>query len=333
MSHHPTIAIVGSGPIGSAYARVLVEQLPDAHVVMFEAGPQLTDRSRARASATSPTPTRRSAPARCRRARRPVRCASRSASRPGVVVEGMFTARQGTHLLDFGGEGSAHAPTFPAAAAATNVGGQGAHWTCATPSPAFSEKIPFIPDDEWDDLLEVGQGPAARAERGLRRLRGRRGRSARCSRRSSPASCPRATARARCRSRATRSRTARCGGPAPTSCSGRSSTPRRRSASASSCATCARPPRRGRGRPRDRRHGRGPAHARDLVRAGRPRGRGRRRVPLAAAAVGLRHPSRGARPLPHRAPRRDLDRRAGRRARSAASPRRRTWRPRSRAAR
>ena len=70
----------------------------------------------------------------------------------GIVVEGMFTARQGTHLLDFGGEGSAHAPTFPAAAAATNVGGQGAHWTCATPSPAFSEKVPFIADDEWDDL-------------------------------------------------------------------------------------------------------------------------------------------------------------------------------------
>ena len=43
----------------------------------------------------------------------------------GTVVEGMFTARQGTHLLDFGGEGSAHAPTFPAAAGATNVGGQG----------------------------------------------------------------------------------------------------------------------------------------------------------------------------------------------------------------
>ncbi|MFX5817266.1 hypothetical protein ABTE26_20435, partial [Acinetobacter baumannii] len=70
----------------------------------------------------------------------------------GTIVEGMFTARQGTHLLDFGGEGSAHAPTFPAAAAATNVGGQGAHWTCAIPRPAFSEKLDFIADDEWEDL-------------------------------------------------------------------------------------------------------------------------------------------------------------------------------------
>lgn len=71
----------------------------------------------------------------------------------GVVVEGMFTAREGTHLLDFGGEGSAHASSFPAAAAATNVGGQGAHWTCATPAPAFSEKLSFIPDEEWNGLI------------------------------------------------------------------------------------------------------------------------------------------------------------------------------------
>ena len=39
---NPTIAIVGSGPIGSTYARVLLEQVPDARVVMFEAGPQVT---------------------------------------------------------------------------------------------------------------------------------------------------------------------------------------------------------------------------------------------------------------------------------------------------
>src|SRR5688572_17360943 len=131
MSSHPTIAIVGSGPIGSAYARVLVEGLPDARVVMFEAGPQLTaipgesvrnipdadEKERAREMSQGPQ----------------AGALRESLGIPaGVVVEGMFTARQGTHLLDFGGEGSAHAETFPAAAGATNVGGQGAHWTCAT---------------------------------------------------------------------------------------------------------------------------------------------------------------------------------------------------------
>ncbi len=156
MSHHPTIAIVGSGPIGSAYARVLVEQLPEAHVVMFEAGPQVTAVPGASVR-NIPDPDEKE------RARELSQGPQAGALREslgipaGVVVEGMFTARQGTHLIDFGGEGSGHAESFPAAAASTNVGGMGAHWTCATPSPAFSEKISFIPDAEWDDLLEVAK--------------------------------------------------------------------------------------------------------------------------------------------------------------------------------
>ncbi|MGN8026465.1 GMC oxidoreductase [Microbacterium sp. 22242] len=153
---HPTIAVVGSGPIGSAYARVLLEQLPDARVVMFEAGPQLTARPGASVR-NIPDPEEK---ARARDlSQGPQSGAFReSLGIPGsAVVEGTFTARQGTFLLDFGGEGSAHAPTFPAAAAATNVGGQGAHWTCATPAPAFSEKVPFIPAEEWDDLLATAQ--------------------------------------------------------------------------------------------------------------------------------------------------------------------------------
>ncbi len=156
MSHTPTIAIVGSGPIGSAYARVLVEGIPDARVVMFEAGPQVTpipgasvrniadpdEKERARELSQGPQ----------------AGALRESLGIPGsVVVEGMFTARQGTHLIDFGGEGSGHAESFPAAAASTNVGGMGAHWTCATPSPAFSEKIPFIADDEWEDLIETAK--------------------------------------------------------------------------------------------------------------------------------------------------------------------------------
>lgn len=156
MTTGPVIAVVGSGPIGSAYARVLLESLPDAKVVMFEAGPQLTDRPGASVRNTAD-------PAEKERARLMSQGPQAGAYREslglpaGAVVEGMFTARQGTHLLDFGGEGSAHAPTFPAAAAATNVGGQGAHWTCAIPRPAFSEKIGFIEDAEWEDLVSSAE--------------------------------------------------------------------------------------------------------------------------------------------------------------------------------
>ncbi|MFH8251199.1 GMC oxidoreductase [Microbacterium sp. B2969] len=157
MSHTPTVAIVGSGPIGSAYARVILQSDPDVRVVMFEAGPQLT--------AIPGESVRNIAdPGEKARAREMSQGPQAGAFRESlgipssVVVEGMFTARQGTHLLDFGGEGSAHAPTFPAAAAATNVGGQGAHWTCAIPRPAFSEKVDFIDDAEWEDLVSTAEG-------------------------------------------------------------------------------------------------------------------------------------------------------------------------------
>ncbi|GAA1943060.1 GMC oxidoreductase [Microbacterium deminutum] len=156
MSHRPTIVIVGSGPIGSAYARLLLEGLPTARVVMFEAGPQLTGipgesvrniadpdaKARAREMSQGPQAGR---------------FRSSLGLPEGVSVEGMFTAREGTHLIDFGGEGSGHAPTFPAAAASTNVGGMGAHWTCAIPRPGFSEKIPFIDDAEWDGLIATAE--------------------------------------------------------------------------------------------------------------------------------------------------------------------------------
>ncbi|HVL63425.1 MAG TPA: hypothetical protein VM430_18755 [Microbacterium sp.] len=102
MSHHPTIAVVGSGPIGSAYARLLLEGIPDARVVMFEAGPQLTAR---------PGESVRNIadPVEKARAREMSQGPQAGAFRASLgipsatVVEGMFTARQGTHLLHYGG--------------------------------------------------------------------------------------------------------------------------------------------------------------------------------------------------------------------------------------
>lgn len=153
----PTVAVVGSGPIGSAYARILLESVPDARVIVFEAGPRLTDVP-GESVRNIPDPE---AKEQARERSQGPQAGSHRASLgipEAAVVEGMFTARGGTHLLDFGGPGSAHAPTFPAGAASTNVGGMGAHWTCATPAPSFSERIAFIDDDEWEPLVvEAGR--------------------------------------------------------------------------------------------------------------------------------------------------------------------------------
>lgn len=152
MTATPHIAIVGSGPIGSAYARILLERLPTARVTMFEAGPQLTAVPGQSVRNIADPDAKASAR---ERSQGPQAGAHRAdlGIPADTVVEGMFTAREGTHLLDFGGAGAAHAETFPAAAASTNVGGMGAHWTCAIPRPAFSEKVPFIDDGEWEELI------------------------------------------------------------------------------------------------------------------------------------------------------------------------------------
>ncbi|WP_156761535.1 GMC oxidoreductase [Microbacterium karelineae] len=156
MNSSPRIAIVGSGPIGSAYARILLDALPGARVTMLEAGPQLTAVPGQSVRNIADPDAKASAR---ERSQGPQSGAHRAdLGIPGdVVVEGMFTAREGTHLLDFGGAGSAHAATFPAAAASTNVGGMGAHWTCAIPRPAFSERVSFIADDEWDALIDEAE--------------------------------------------------------------------------------------------------------------------------------------------------------------------------------
>ena len=123
------------------------------------------------------------------------RFASRSGIPAGVVVEGMFTARQGTHLLDFGGEGSAHAPTFPAA---RGLDQRRRAWVRTGPArrrarrSARRSRSSTTPSGT--SCIAAAEGSAARAERGVRRLGGRRRASARCSRRSSAPSCPRATA-------------------------------------------------------------------------------------------------------------------------------------------
>jgi choline dehydrogenase-like flavoprotein len=140
------VAIVGSGPTGAAYARILSEQAPGTTIAMFEVGPTISDPpgahvkniadpdARARAQAASEGPGERGA----------------KVANPGAAKAGVRAARPGTFLLPegyrFDGEDG-----LPVAAMSSNVGGMSAHWTGACPRPGGSERIAFLP--ELDELL------------------------------------------------------------------------------------------------------------------------------------------------------------------------------------
>lgn len=149
------VAIVGSGPTASAYARILSEDAPGATIAMFEVGPTVSSPPGAHVRNIG-DPERRSL---AQRASEGPGAGAETVDSPGAVKSGERRARAGTYLLPegyaFPGEDG-----MPVAAMSSNVGGMAAHWTAACPRPGGKERIPFLPDlepllDEAARLLGV----------------------------------------------------------------------------------------------------------------------------------------------------------------------------------
>jgi len=139
----PDVLVVGSGPVGAAYVRLLTEARPDLDVLVVEAGPVVSD---------PPGMNLRNIadPAQQEKAR----LLAQGHALPGtdavpLDIPGTITARQGTYLVAPGNQ------QMPAAALASCVGGQGALWTCAVPEPRDTERMTFIPEDEWQEAISV----------------------------------------------------------------------------------------------------------------------------------------------------------------------------------
>ena len=140
------VAIVGSGPTASAYARILSEEAPGATIAMFEVGPTVSNPPGAHVKNIEDPESRSLA----QRASEGPGAGAETVNSPGAVKSGQRRARPGTYLLQdgyaFPGEDG-----MPVAAMSSNVGGMAAHWTAACPRPGGKERIPFLPGLE--DLL------------------------------------------------------------------------------------------------------------------------------------------------------------------------------------
>jgi choline dehydrogenase-like flavoprotein len=136
------LLIIGSGPVGAAYARLLAEQRPETSMLMVELGPALTDPPGLHITQVE-GPERDSV---IRASQGPAR-----GSEP-QTLEAFFAgdptrARPGLHLV--GGD------AMPLASMVTGVGGMGVYWGSASPRPLDSERIPFIDEREWEEAVEV----------------------------------------------------------------------------------------------------------------------------------------------------------------------------------
>lgn len=147
------VAIVGSGPTGAAYARILSETSPGATIAMFEVGPTVSDPPGAHVKNIADADDR---------ARAQMRSEGPSAREGGERVGGIVKtaqrrARPGTYLLEDGFQVDGE-DGLPVAAMSSNVGGMAAHWTGACPRPNDSERIGFLDDaGELDELLAEGE--------------------------------------------------------------------------------------------------------------------------------------------------------------------------------
>jgi choline dehydrogenase-like flavoprotein len=147
------VAIVGSGPTGAAYARILSESCPDAVVATFEVGPLLADPPGVHVK-NIVDPDQRALAQRRSEGPAPLGAGTPTDTMEGYADSAPRLVRPGTFLLPTGFQQPGE-DGLPGAAMSSNVGGMGAHWTGACPRPGGRERIDFLAD--LDDLLAEGE--------------------------------------------------------------------------------------------------------------------------------------------------------------------------------
>lgn len=148
------VVIVGSGPTGSTYARIIRRDWPEARILMVEVGPK-----------TTPEPGKHldnlSEEARIA-ARLEAQGPARGTTYDPITKEEWETRKAGGHdasLQRRPGLFFANTDTPDEAAfagfAAASVGGMGVQWTSGCPHPSQSERVPFIDAEEMEQALSL----------------------------------------------------------------------------------------------------------------------------------------------------------------------------------
>lgn len=145
------VVIVGSGIHGSIVARALAERRPGLDILILDAGPVLTpERPGANLKDVGDLTLREELQIRSQgpdlfsygvdALRERARTVVTDGSLAVLVRAGTFLASRAGHDAD----------EMPALAMSTNVGGMGAHWTCACPDPGGDELSPDVSRDDWE---------------------------------------------------------------------------------------------------------------------------------------------------------------------------------------
>lgn len=134
------VVVVGSGPIGSAFALSLHRLSSDFEITMFEVGPAATAPLGRHVRTLESTEQLEEAQLLCQGPKRNVK------EDPRKMHTGVVLARPGTFLVEDGKADS----QMPATAMSANVGGMGAHWTAACPRLGEGEIPTFIDRDEFE---------------------------------------------------------------------------------------------------------------------------------------------------------------------------------------
>ncbi|MEQ3549061.1 GMC oxidoreductase [Pseudonocardia nematodicida] len=179
MSESVDVVIVGSGPVGSTFARVIGDARPGCRILVVEAGPRVPGVPGLHTQ-TMPPEDLASAQLLTQGPQSGIdqsglRETGEAASLDPVLDQDQLV-RPGLFLL---GKGAKVEGEFGMAAASmsSGVGGMGIHWSGSSPRPNGTERIPFIPADELDQaydtadrLLSVGRDLAGGDDL-LRRMR------------------------------------------------------------------------------------------------------------------------------------------------------------------